>query len=114
MLVCTSRGRSGRERSIAAFVSGWFGAAVIGFLLVPNFYDHYALPLASVLALSAASLFDRRGIGLVLAIVTSAHLLLFSGFPSGQLSRKAEAQAGFAAATHLIERQQRGRLHLRL
>lgn len=37
---------------------GWLMAAVIGFAMIPNFFLHYALPLAVPLALSAASVLD--------------------------------------------------------
>lgn len=99
---------SGHRLPAAIFVGGWSIAAVIGFLLIPNFYDHYALPLASVIAVASAPLFDRRGIGPLLAIVASAFLLAISGFPAGQIERKAESQAGFAAATNIIARHAAG------
>ena len=38
---------------------GWLGAAVGGWVVVPNFFDHYALPLLVPLAVLAAPFFDR-------------------------------------------------------
>ena len=89
---------------LAAFVGGWLAAAFAGFLLIANFYDHYALPLASILAVSSAPLYDRRGTGPLLAVLASSYLLLASGFPAGQMERKAAAQAGYAEATTMIAR----------
>jgi len=36
---------------------GWMIAALAGYLAIPNFFDHYALPLLPPLAVSAASVF---------------------------------------------------------
>ncbi|MGG2352457.1 hypothetical protein ACE4Z7_24995, partial [Salmonella enterica] len=46
----------------------WIGAATIGFLAVPNFYSHYALPLVAVLSLAAAPYYSRQPLGRVLAV----------------------------------------------
>ncbi|HET9337281.1 MAG TPA: hypothetical protein VFO12_12835 [Sphingomicrobium sp.] len=43
-----------------AVLVGWIAAALIGYLAVPHFFDHYALPLAVPLSISAATFFDRR------------------------------------------------------
>lgn len=95
---------AGDHLPVVVFVAGWLLAAILGFLLIPNFYDHYALPLAAVLALASAPWFDRRGTGPLLAIVATAYLLIISGFPAGQLERRAASQAGFAATTDIIAR----------
>jgi hypothetical protein len=42
---------------------GWMIAALGGYLIVPQFYDQYALPLITPLSVAAAILFDRRSIG---------------------------------------------------
>jgi len=39
---------------------GWILAGLLGYAAVPHFFDHYALPVAVPLAISAASFFDRR------------------------------------------------------
>ncbi|HEU0309991.1 MAG TPA: hypothetical protein VFR36_02050, partial [Sphingomicrobium sp.] len=68
---------------------GWLLAAIAGFIMIPNFFPHYALPLVVPLALSAASVLD----GLVgwLALVA----ILFNLVPQqraawakGQISRQ--------------------------
>lgn len=104
LLVCRAAiGNASRTQStIAVFVCGWSAAALIGFLLVPNYYDHYALPLAVVLAVASAPVFERRPVGTGIAMFASAYLLSLSGFPVAQLQRKQAAQAGFAAATATI------------
>lgn len=92
----------GPKRVAAWFVGGWTIFAIAGFAMVPNFYDHYALPLASVIALASAPLFDRRGAGRILAIAAIAYALVISGYPSGQLARKADARDGYERAQSII------------
>ena len=104
VLACRKVRSSRRALVIATFVGGWLTAAITGFLLIPNFYDHYALPVASVVAIASAPVFDRRGTGPLLAVLTVMHLLVVSGFPAGQFERKAASQAGFTAATEIISR----------
>lgn len=59
-----------------AFVLGWLGAATVGMMLVPNFFIHYALPMASPLAVVSAPLLSRPRIGPAFALVVSIFLLL--------------------------------------
>ncbi|WP_375290701.1 ArnT family glycosyltransferase [Qipengyuania sp.] len=101
--VLWSRARLGLyERKIAIFLSGWVAAALAGFLLVPNFYDHYALPLAAPMAVAGAALFDRARIGPVIAAILIAQLFAVSGFPRQQWDRNAQARSGFKATSELI------------
>lgn len=51
------RRRSGDRSDAAWLVNGWMIAALLGYFAIPNFFDHYALPLIAPLAVSAASLF---------------------------------------------------------
>lgn len=94
----------GRSRPIAIFIAGWLMASTAGFLMVPNFYDHYALPLAVTLAIACAPVFDRRRSGVVTAAFVTIHLLLVSGFPFDQLARKAAAQDSLTRANTIIAR----------
>ena len=49
-----------RDRNpLPGLLLGWIAAAVGGYLLVPHFFDHYALPLLVPLAVSSATAFDR-------------------------------------------------------
>lgn len=54
------RWKRARHDSLALLLLGWILAAFAGYLLVPNFFDHYALPLLPPLCVSAATLFARR------------------------------------------------------
>ena len=57
----------------SAFISGWMIAALLGIMLIPNFYDHYELPLIAPLGVSAATLLGRRtGIALAAALCLTA------------------------------------------
>lgn len=40
-------------------LTGWLAAAMLGYLAVPAFFDHYALPLLVPLSVAAAIAFDR-------------------------------------------------------
>ncbi|MFL6766482.1 MAG: hypothetical protein ACJ8EX_01020 [Sphingomicrobium sp.] len=60
---------------------GWLIAALGGYLVVPQFYDQYALPLIAPLSICSAILFDRHRIGLVMF----AALVAF-GLMAGQIS----------------------------
>ncbi|MEO6153617.1 MAG: hypothetical protein ABIT09_12300, partial [Croceibacterium sp.] len=43
---------------------GWLGAAVVGFLAVPNLYPHYVLPLLVPMCIAAGLFFARGWVGL--------------------------------------------------
>ncbi len=51
--------RNTLNRADRLFLIGWTLAAIVGFLSVPNFYDHYTLPLLAPLSV-AAGLFLHR------------------------------------------------------
>jgi hypothetical protein len=82
---------------------GWLLAAVAGFAMIPNFFPHYALPLAVPLALCAASVLD----GLIgwLALTAIVAMLVPQqelGRRHGQESRRMFEQvlAGVEASRH--------------
>ncbi len=66
------------EERLLAF--GWLGAAVVGFLAIGTFFDHYALPLVAPLAVTGAVALGRMprvligtlGLALLLMIVERA------------------------------------------
>ena len=66
------------EPRLLAF--GWLAAAILGYLVLGTFFDHYALPLIAPLALLAALTFSRHnraivatlGLGLILLVVRTA------------------------------------------
>lgn len=65
------RSRDGVLPARQLLIVGWIIAAFGGYLLIPNFFPHYALPIAVPLAISAASAFDRPS-GLLLLAATAA------------------------------------------
>lgn len=100
-----ARPASNRERLTHGLILGWMAAAVVGYLLVPNFFPHYALPLLVPLSVLAARAFDRPiGPLLFLALLGSALL-------SGRLTdlagnRRAVAEYGGMVGT--IDRARHG------
>ncbi|MGK6318256.1 hypothetical protein [Sphingomonas sp. DT-204] len=71
------RVRFAAERGLAYL---WLGTALIGFVAIGTFFDHYALPLVAPLAVPAAITFGRHpraligalGLGLLLVVVERA------------------------------------------
>ncbi|MBT2188470.1 glycosyltransferase family 39 protein [Sphingobium sp. H33] len=51
------------------FVFGWVVSALLGFMAIGNFYDHYALPLLPVLLFASARLFGAPAPGAVLFLI---------------------------------------------
>lgn len=49
-----------------AFLAGWLVAAFVGFISVPAFYLHYALPLLVPLCIAGAGFFERKPFGITL------------------------------------------------
>jgi len=90
--------RDGRVRDEALFLGGWLAAAVGGFLIIPNFFDHYALPLLVPACVAAAPLFARERNGRVFAAFAILWGAVFSGFPGFAPARAAQADTGRAAA----------------
>src|SRR4030095_16521549 len=64
-----ARPAEGRERLSYRLIAGWILAAIAGYLLVPNFFPHYALPLLVPLSVMAARGFDREIGGLLFIAV---------------------------------------------
>ncbi|MDE2404195.1 MAG: hypothetical protein KGM17_05710 [Sphingomonadales bacterium] len=71
--------RPGEPAEARAFVALWTLAAIVGVAIVPNFYDHYMLPLMVPLALASARIADRGWIGAGLAGVAMFILLVACG-----------------------------------
>jgi hypothetical protein len=81
------------------FLSGWLVAAVTGWLLVPPYFNHYALPLLVPLAVAAAASFSHRSMQL-LAGAAGIGLLLVSGYP--HWGETAQARRRIATLTRVI------------
>lgn len=84
------------------FVLGWMAAALAGFLAVPNFFDHYALPLLVPLTVLASLAYARPILGPVLLGVT-ALIAVILGRPFDFAHQRASA-ASFAEMAQVIER----------
>jgi 4-amino-4-deoxy-L-arabinose transferase-like glycosyltransferase len=52
--------RHRRNEMPTALLIGWLAAALLGYLSVPAFFDHYALPLIAPLSVAAAIFYDMR------------------------------------------------------
>ncbi len=98
------------ERRIPrAFIGGWIAAAVIGFVLVPNFYEHYLLPVLVPLSVASAALFNRGAVGLGAA--AAAALVFAANSPMFAFAKRAEARAAMAGiAADIRARNPRPRL----
>jgi hypothetical protein len=93
------KGRGSGTGGGAGILAGWIGAAGAGFLIVPNFYDHYALPLLPSLCVGAALLFARRPLGPVFGVLAIAIALAFAGWPAFERTRATNAAMRAAART---------------
>ncbi len=62
---------AGRDR-VTLFLVGWLAAALVGFLSVPNFFNHYTLPLMLPMSVVMARLFADRRDGLLFALMVVA------------------------------------------
>lgn len=78
-------------------LAGWIAAGIAGFLMVPNFYDHYALPLLPGLCVGAAPLFARRPLGPVFALLAIGTALVSAGWPALDRTRASNAAMQTAA-----------------
>lgn len=68
--------RRWRGDAATGLAIGWLGAAVLGFLAIGTFFDHYALPLLAPLTVLAAPALDR--VPRLLAGTLAAALILFA------------------------------------
>lgn len=82
---------------IRAFVIGWMVAAVLGIMVVPNFYDHYDLPLIAPLSVSASTVLARP-----LGPVFAGVLLIYSN-ANGDLTAVARNQDSKHAFARMVE-----------
>lgn len=85
---------------------GWMAAAFGGFVLIPNFWDHYALPLMAPLAVMASPVFARRNTGLFWAGVVLIWAMFVTGWPTS--SRATIANRQIHEIVHVIDQNRRG------
>ena len=100
-LVIAIRGLIGAQGPARGFVAAWLGAALLGWLLVPPYFNHYALPLLVPIAVAAGFACDRGPMRL-LAGIGGAGLLLMSGYP--HRGDTAAARRDLAALAGVIAR----------
>jgi hypothetical protein len=81
------------------YATGWLLAAIVGVVLVPNFYWHYALPLFVPLVVLAASMLDRPLTGPLCGSALAAILTLQSASFDFALHRQARADLEKLAAS---------------
>ncbi|MFN3435378.1 MAG: hypothetical protein ACK4ZY_13390 [Sphingomonas sp.] len=86
------------------FVASWLAAAIAGWLLVPPYFNHYALPLLAPLAVAAGLALDRAAMR-VLAAAAGVGLLLLSGYPHwGEAGDTRRRLAALAATIDRIDK----------
>lgn len=95
-----------RSRRIRDFLLSWLIAATIGFLSVPNFFVHYALPLLVPLCVAAGLLIGSHPRRLLLTVAFMLYAALWNPSPD-RASTRASAAAMDAAAA-LIRRHDPG------
>jgi len=94
-----------------AWLCGWLLAALAGFACLPNFIDHYTLPLLLPLAVSAAPALEWRRIGPTYA--GFALLLVFLTGPATQFAKhRASRQAMELLAAEIRSRDPHPRLFI--
>ena len=98
--------RATPQTIVKRFLLGWTIAAVGGFLLVPNFWNHYALPLLPPLTVQAAAVFARPRTGLLWGAVIASWTMFVTNWPSTNRADKSNAQLTRIAET--IEREREG------
>lgn len=98
--------RDPRHRRVARWMLGWSMAGIAGFVVIPNFYSHYALSLVPICAVLAAPAFSRGFVGRGLAL-----FVIFWGLTQGQSLlpiRGIDSQAQFDRAVAAIEANRHG------
>lgn len=88
----------GRPSFEATFAAGWVAAALAGFVMIPNFFDHYALPLVAPFSVAAAALFGRERRGRLWATFAILWGVVLSDFPAFTQSRVAAGDFARAEA----------------
>jgi hypothetical protein len=85
---------------------GWVIAALGGYLIVPQFYDQYALPLIVPLSVSTAIMLDRRDIGL-LTFAALVAFCLMAGQVTAWSKNRADAET-YARLSRTVDEARRG------
>ena len=95
---------AGRDR-VTVFLAGWLAAAIVGFLAVPNFFNHYTLPLMLPMSVIMARLFADRRDGLLFALmVVAVPIMIEAPTPKHIFHRR----DGFDRTAQIIQRELHG------
>lgn len=78
ILILAALGLAEQDRESRRFVLIWLVAALLGLLVLPNFYSHYALPVLVPLCVAASSYLARPGVGLMATALIAALSVWFS------------------------------------
>lgn len=84
---------------------GWLAAALLGYLAVPAFFDHYTLPILVPICVSAATVFDRSSRWLMLFGLVTFYLL--EGSPIDWRGNRSEA-AKYELIRRTVDQARRG------
>lgn len=60
--------KSNESKNFKDFLTGWLVSALVGFAMIGNFFDHYALPLLVPICIILPKLFDRKYTGPVIFV----------------------------------------------
>lgn len=77
------------------FLAGWLVAGLAGFAVVPNFYEHYLLPVCLPVSVAAALAFGGHRIGRLYAVALIAFGLLLG--PAFDFAARREAREAMTA-----------------
>lgn len=83
------------ESPARLFLAGWLAASLAGFAIVPNFYEHYLLPVCLPVSVAAAVAFGAHRLGRIYAAALIAFGLLLG--PAFDFAARRESRAGMAA-----------------
>jgi 4-amino-4-deoxy-L-arabinose transferase-like glycosyltransferase len=98
-----ARWKESRHALAHRLVAGWVVAGMVGYVLIPNFFPHYALPMLVPLSVMAARAYDQR-IGAPLFIALAACSLISGQLTNFGANRRIAADFERIAATIEAER----------
>ena len=96
-LVVALRGMRVRQGRPRWFIAAWVTAALLGWLAVPPYFNHYALPLLVPIAIAAGLALDRAALR-GLTLVGAGGLLVLSGFPHRGVTAEARRHIAMLAS----------------
>ncbi len=95
--ILASLGLLDHQRDGRRLVLAWIVAALLGLILVPNFYPHYALPLLVPMCVAASVFLNRKGIGVAATAIVAALSVMIA--PIFQYAHTSRSRAAIEALT---------------